>query len=126
MKREEYYSSCDVAIEQYAPVLKAMFPDFQVSRLAYWTCLGKNLTVDIYSPFTVTKHNAKTSLSFIMHMNGKDTEEFALENLNTSKKYRFRKIKGKTPLEVIEKFMKWIESRQEMILSDYAEKGLTT
>lgn len=103
------------AILKFELELKEMFPDFIV-KLSIVRNLGTTLWIDIVSPYKVTRHNADVNLSF--HIFKEDGIPSLEKNL-CPKKYKFRKINGKSIDEMVEKFVKWASKKQPELIEDW-------
>lgn len=128
MNSTEYYASCEQAISDFYPVLKDLFPEMVTASLGFNNALQakSSLSVNVISPWKVTEHNADVRFIVMMHLTGsfgqvEDIEKFSLENLTIPRKFKYRKISGKTPYIVIAKFVKWLEKNQELIVNEIRE-----
>ena len=120
----EFLKSCDKAFNEFNPVLKEMFPEMVTARVGYNNILQakSSVYVDLISPWKVTRHNADINFSMMMHLTGNfgevvEIDKFSLINLSIPRKFKYRKISGKTPYIVIEKLVKWLEKNRELILN---------
>lgn len=108
-----------------------LFPNWLAKARPY-KCLGDNVTVDFYNVASKDECasgillNASGQMRFMMHLNNRTpndlAESFDIELLSWSHHLRnaglkFRKIKGKTPTEALQKMLVWYEKNAEIIKS---------
>lgn len=115
MNLEDFKNDGQKAIEKFQPILKAMFPDFQVN-MTVRTGFGTTFWIDIVSPHKVTRRNADVNLSFMIFQS--DTIP-SLEKSMCLKKYKFRKVNGNSIDDIVSKFMIWIAKKEDEIKYDW-------
>ena len=122
MSPEEFQANAQKAINEFDPILKAMFPDFTAS-VGWNKGFGgvSSLSVKVVSPWKVTEHNAKLRAITMMHLTNnfgriEPMSKFALENLTIPKKFKYRKISAKTPYEAIKKMVAWLKKNKEALI----------
>jgi hypothetical protein len=117
--------------EAFNVKIKELFPTFLAKARPY-KCLGDNVTVDFYNVADKSECasgillNATGQMRFMMHLNGNSAHNvaasFDVELLSWSHHLRnagvkFRKIKGKTPAEALQKLVVWFEKNADLIKS---------
>lgn len=92
--------------------------------------LGSVLTISFYDKHAkVTRHNSPVLIDLMMHLTdnkgklvNKDSFELELTTMSHNLKnagVKFRKIKGKTPTEVIKKALMWFRNNSPLILETF-------
>jgi hypothetical protein len=117
--------------EAFNTGIKQLFPTFLAKARPYKS-LGDNVVIDFYNVADKSECasgillNATGQMRFMMHLNGNSqhnvANSFDIELLSWSHHLRnaglkFRKIKGKTPAEALQKMLAWYEKNAEIIKS---------
>ena len=130
---EEYMDEAEEATKLIMNHFGRIFDDSYTARAYIGKTLGPSLNIIIYNvPKSATDlqfSNAKLTLKFMLHLTNNSgqlvpMDKFELECFSQSyqsrdKGIKFRKISGKSPLEVANKFNTWVTKNKVLLLEDY-------
>ena len=128
---EQAVTNAAEGCEVFNAGIAKLFPEWLATARPY-KLLGDNVTIDFYNVKNRDECangillNATGQMRFMMHLNGNNqtslATSFDIELLSWSYHLRnaglkFRKIKGKTPAEALQKLLTWYEKNADIIKS---------